>query len=715
MLNETTKQEIRDKLAAISTALPNFRPRPAQRLMIAEVAKTLAHCPDPGSAAAAVPGKTVLVAEGGTGTGKSLAYSVAGLVMAKAKGKKLVISSSTVQLQEQLTTRDLPLFVKAGDFPVRVEIAKGRARYACIYRMGQALGDLQQLAMFGREERAGKTGGGETARIAIEEMMRDYAEGRWNGDRDLRERVDDMLWSSITTDRHGCINRACPHFSKCPQMEARKRIKDADVVVVNHDLLLADLALGGGKLLPAPEDAFLVLDEGHHFPEKAVSAFASSHFVNADRRTAEKLGALSGSIEDVLGESQRVLCDRIHDEAALLDESLGEIGAFFSSLAQLRVTEEFPRPTLEFVDSCIPEEFFAIGSNIRSLSESLCNLLDECLRHLTSLLNLDRSKHALIEKMLADAGFYKGRIGVINETWDLFLEEPPEGAPPVAKWIEASRNNKNHVDFQINASPVHAGGYLNAMLWSRAAGVVITSATLSTLGTFDDFLRRSGLFQHGVNCVALPSPFSYETQGVIEIPAGPNPKDGASHTNAVTETMQAEMDKQVGGEGMLVLFTSRKQMDEVVRRLPKALRKRVLVQGEQSKSAIIKEHCERIDGGSPSVIAGLASFTEGVDLAGRHCTVVLIAKLPFAVPDSPVLRTLSSWVERKGGDPFMEISVTDAARRMEQAVGRLIRTETDSGRIVVTDPRLWNTRYGRAILRGLPPFRVTAMGKEVKP
>ena len=154
-------------------------------------------------------------------------------------------------------------------------------------------------------------------------------------------------------------------------------------------------------------------------------------------------------------------------------------------------------------------------------------------------------------------------------------------------------------------------------------------------------------------------------------------------------------------------------MEDVAGRLPEILRARVLVQGEQSKTEIINVHQARIDAGQPSVIFGLQSFSEGVDLRGIYCTQVVITKLPFAVPDSPVLRTLSEWIERRGGNPFMEISVPDTARRLEQALGRLIRTETDSGQIVITDPRLWESRYGRAILRGLPPFRVVAMGKEV--
>ncbi|WP_126448029.1 ATP-dependent DNA helicase DinG [Sulfuricystis multivorans] len=717
MLTEDTKQEIRDKLAAISKAIPGFRSRPAQRVMIAEVAKTLARCPDPGlSVSKPVPGQTILVIQGGTGTGKSLGYGLAGMVMAKRKGKKLVISSSTIALQEQLTIRDLPLFSQAAGLNVSIELAKGRTRYVCQYKLNQAIGDMQQIAMFDhKEERAGATGDvdSDSIRKDIEAMAKDLAEGRWNGDRDLRDAVTDEVWKSITTDRHGCLNRICPFYKSCTQMAARKRLRDASVIVANHDLLLADLAMGGGKILPPPEECFYVIDEAHSLPEKAVSSFASGHFINAERRSAEKLINLATNLQVALGSAYEHTCEQIHDEADRLRSDLTDAYGFLSSLAQLQPSIKCPRPTIEFEDSCLPEEFFEIGENIKSLTNSLSGLLDECQRALNDQLGTDRSKQALFEKLLAEVGFQLGRMEEVHTTWNLFLKEPGENAPPVAKWIEAISFKKNSVDYQINASPVFAGDYLRHLLWEKAAGVVLTSATITTLGTFDDFLRRTGLDSYEVSCVDLPSPFDYATQGLIDIPKMPSPKHYEAHTKAVADRLITDMAKQ-GPEGMLVLFTSRRQMEDIAGRLPKDLRARVLVQGEQSKAAIISAHCAAIDAGKPSTIFGLASFTEGVDLPSSYCTQVVITKLPFAVPDSPVLRTLARWIERRGGNPFMEISVPDAARKLEQSVGRLIRNETDHGQVVVTDPRLWESRFGRAMLRGLPNFRVKAMGKEVR-
>lgn len=710
MLIETTKQDIRDKLEAVGKAIPGFRSRPAQRLMIAEVAKTLARCPDAGQQAVASAPRPILCSQASTGTGKTLAYGLTGLIMAKLKGKKMVVSSSTIALQEQLVYRDLPMFITAAGMTASVALAKGRTRFVCQYRLLRSVADMQQVAMFSRETRAQESNA-ETVRMNIEEMAADLVSGKWDGDRDSRPGVTDDVWKNLTTDRHGCLNRNCPNFSTCAQMAARKKLKEADVIVTNHDMLLADLAMGGGVILPNPEDVFYMIDEAHSLPEKAVSSFASSHFVNAERRSCEKLAELAPTMSQLLGYGGKAYVERIEAEAMRLAELLADAGAFLGSIQQLVPTREAPRPTLEFQDSCVPEGFFTIGESIITISKGLVGLIDEVQDMVNEVMAADGSKKPIGEKVLADIGFYSGRLIEVKETWDLFLQEPPEDAPPVAKWIEAV-TFKTTVDFQLNASPVVAGGYLKAMLWEKCAGAVLTSATMTTMGNFDDFLRRSGLQQQEVNCIELPSPFDYATQGTLTIPKMPSPKNVEAHTKALTERLISDMEAQQV-EGMLVLFTSRRQMEDVFANMPPLLANRILVQGGQSKGEIIKAHRQRIDGGNPSVIFGLASFTEGVDLAHHYCTKVVVTKLPFSVPDSPVLSALSSWIEKRGGNPFMQISVPETARKLEQAVGRLIRTESDYGEVVVTDPRLWESKFGKSILKGLPPFRIIAMGREV--
>ena len=713
MLTETHKTEIRTKFKAISLAMPNFTPRPAQRIMIAEVAQTLARCPDPETKELPTYGSTVLLAQGGTGTGKSLSYGLTGILMSKAKGKKLVISSSTIALQEQLINTDLPFFCKSADISANIVLAKGRTRYVCQYKLAQTISDMSQASMFPRSERADGADPDEI-RLDIESMAKEFASGAWDGDRDTRKMVGDEVWRAVTTDRNGCLNRVCPYFKSCAQMKARARVKEADVVVANHDLVLADVSMGGGKILPAPEDCFYVFDEAHFLPEKAVNVFASSHLVASERRSAEKLVDLSSTIADALGYGYGELAVQIAKDASLLAENLNDVYGFFESLAQLKPTVEAPRPTLEFAESCIPEDFFVFGENVMATSQRLIDSLNTVQETIHEILKVDNSKKALLEKLLSDVGFYAGRASEVNSTWTLFLEEPTEGLPPVAKWIETVTFKKS-VDFRINSSPVVAAGYLKSLLWEKAAGVILTSATLSTLGGFEDFLRNSGLSSYGnkVTTLDLPSPFDYYQQGTLEIPKFPSPKNYAAHTEALVEFVNAEIAQMSRPEGLLVLFTSKRKMNDLCAKLPKELKDTVLVQGSQSKDAIIREHKARIDAGMPSVIFGLESFSVGVDLAGAYCVHVIVTQLPFSVPDDPVLRALSGWITSKGGDPFMQISVPAAARKLEQSVGRLIRTENDFGKVTVTDPRLWDTRFGRAILRGLPPFRLLVKGKEV--
>ena len=714
MLTDNVKSEIRSAVSNLSKVLPGYRTRASQLTMIAEVAKTLARCPDVGSnTEKPSPGETSVAIQASTGTGKSVAYGLVGMIMAQHKRKALIISSSTIALQEQLVLRDLPIFARAAGLNLKIELAKGRTRYVCHYKLSQATDDLEQVALFGSDVGDETTPQRDEARLVLLSMAKDYAEDRWNGNRDTIDVVSDVLWRSVTTDRHGCLGRKCPAYSSCAQAAARKRLQSADVVVTNHDLLLADLGMGGGVILPSPQNAFYVIDECHSLPDKAVGSFAASHLVGADRKACDKIISIAPSIASALGSSWDARAVSIADDAADLGEVLAEAHRFFSGLSQLVVSATVPRPTLEFVEGSIPEEFAEVGNKIHVLANRIDQGLAECLEAANESIGSETAKRPMLEKLMSDLGFLAGRIEGISNTWSLFLEETAEGQAPVAKWVE-SVTIKSGTDYSINASPVVAGGYLRELLWEKAAGVILTSATMTTLGTFGNFMQRSGLHAYkDIQCLDLPSPFDFESQGTLEIPKCPSPKNYEAHTQSIADLLIDEFKTQ-GAEGKLVLFTSRRQMEDVASRIPDAAKARILIQGTQSKNATIAAHKTRIEGGNPSVIFGLESYTEGVDLAGHLCNHVVCVKLPFAVPDSPVLRTLSAWISARGGDPFMEISVPAAARKLEQAVGRLIRTESDTGRVTVLDPRLWQSQYGRSILRGLPPFKLIAMGKEAK-
>ncbi len=720
MLTDPVKQEIRDRLANVAATMPGFRPRAGQRKMIAEVANAFGRClvgADLGKGLQRT-GSSIVCINGGTGIGKSLGYSLSGAVLAKHFGKKLVIASSTVALQEQLITKDLPVFLGATGLNLNIELAKGRTRFVCEYKLRRAAVQRQQSKLFDAAatevdlQPNGESNQGH--RLVYQSLLKELNEGSWNGDRDtLADGIDDAAWAAVTTDRHGCLSRRCPNYKSCAQVAARKRIKAADVIVANHDLVLSDLRNLDNMILPQPEECFYVFDEAHNLPGKAISTFASSSQLEVAQRLLDRLHAfipaLGSASRDVSDDDMMSLAKSI----GLMLDALGEAKRYFTSLQQLVVQADRPLPRLEFDLCLLPDVLLDVGANLVNSGLALSKQLEE-LSDIISDAAGDTAADG-IDVVLTNLGAFEGKIQGLTSAWALFIEEPPPDMPPIAKWVQVvSDAGGKGIDYQLCASAVDSSDHLKSTLWERAAGAVLCSANLMTQGSFGDFLRRVGLREMSdTTCVDVASPFDYSKQGLLVIPPmKASPKEAIAHTGEVTEYIRDAIE-QLDGEGMLALFTSRRQMEAVFEMLPKCLQSRVLVQGSASKSKIIAEHGARVDRGAPSVIFGLDSFSEGVDLVGRYCTVLVIAKLPFQTPDDPVHKALAKWVERKGGDPFMEIVVPDASRKLEQKVGRLIRTESDVGAVHILDKRLWTTRYGRSMLQGLPPFRILAMGKEV--
>lgn len=696
MLSESSKSAIRDGLKAIGVALPGFRSRLGQKQMIAAVANTLAACPEKD---APVGNGPVALVQCGTGGGKSLGYSLPSLLLAREKGKKLVISTATVALQSQLAERDLPLFIKALGLSVTLEIAKGRGRYACALKLGRRADELAAQQAAGQSPDA--------AGVQVIQLHKDLAAGRWNGDRDSLSGIDEAAWAKLTTDRHGCLGKRCLQAKACAQNAARKRVRDADVIVANHDLVLADLAMGGGKLLPAPEECFFVFDEAHHLPDRAVTAFAASHTLGADIRLLERAPRVWAQIA-TLAPATAERAKSLNHETVGLRHALEEAHGFFASLDSLMPSTNEPRPVLDFGDSMVPEGFDALGGNVLNHCQRLMTLCAELGK------DAERIRGEAMDKALADLGLVVGRVERILAAWTLFLDTPAPDQPPVAKWVVGFARGERR-DFELEASPVRAGERLSNALWSRTAGTVLASATLTVMGGFEHFLRSAGLDGRSkVTTVDIASPFDYASQGTIRIPLLKNdPKSYAGHTTEVIDYV-THMAAETTAGGCLVLFTSRRQMEEVAARLPENVRARAQMQGSRSKAAILDTHRARVDAGELSILFGLESFSEGMDLAGDYCLHVVITRLPFEVPTDPVLKSLSDWVAARGGDHFGEVFMPIAARKLEQRVGRLIRTETDHGVVSILDNRLWNKSFGRAMLRGLPPFRLLVGGRDVQ-
>lgn len=716
MLTDLEKNAIRDHYQNISRNLPGFRPRAAQREMIAAIANAFSRSQtrEEGGEAPEREGESIAVIEGPTGVGKSLAYLLAGGIMAQTRGKRLIVSSATVALQEQLVDRDLPFLVEKSGLELTFALAKGRGRYLCPYKLYQLTQGHAQQNLLGFETPAvlWDSKPRQEELDTLRDMADEFSARRFNGDRDTwPEKIDDGLWIKITTDRHGCLKAACPNRAECPFYLARDLLETVDVVVANHDLLLADISMGGGVILPAPENSFYCIDEAHHLPKKALSQFAAEHSWNTAAWTLEKLPQITNKIAALTDKAELA---NLADEAAVsLLDSLHEWQFHLAEAPELshmpsESEQDFNRknsdPVWLWEDGKIPEGLETLVHNSAVSARSLlkhANGLNDALS--ASRRDKDQDS-ALTDRLSSEFGLFLARIEQISAVWDLMETEAKEGAEPMAKWITRRNDDKN--DYIFNASPISSASHLANALWRKAAGAVLTSATLQSLGNFNLMLRQTGLvWLPQTTTLALQSPFDFDKQGELYLPPiQASPKDPAAHTTAVVEWLP----KLISSEeaiGTLVLFSSRKQMQEVALRLPEAYLPHLLIQGELPKSILLERHYQAIAEGRPSIIFGLDSFAEGLDLPGEACVQVIIAKLPFAMPDNPIEKTQNRWIEQRGGNPFIEITVPEASIKLVQAVGRLIRTEQDYGRVTILDNRVKTQRYGQQLLACLPPFK----------
>ncbi|PIT41913.1 ATP-dependent DNA helicase DinG [Snodgrassella alvi] len=707
MLTDLEKNAIREHYQNIAKSLPNFRPRQAQREMVAAIANAFSRTQEQedGGEPPQRNGESIVVVEGPTGVGKSLAYLLAGGIMAQTRGKILVVSSATVALQEQLVGRDLPFVVRHSGLNLSFALAKGRGRYLCPYKLYQltqlnAQDSLQgfepQQALWDRKPKSEEL-------AVLRDMADQFADRTFNGDRDTwPQQIDDGLWQKVTNDRHGCLKAGCPNRPECPFFLARETLETVNVVVANHDLLLADIGMGGGVILPSPSNSFYCIDEAHHLPHKALQQFAAEHSLNQALWFLERTGNVVDKVAGVLDKSE--LAVMATEAASALQENLQEWMMHLADEPSLAAQDGHDESSWLWPDGVIPATLKILVDNTALAARMLLkhiNSLNEALSAARRDKNQDSS---LLDRLSGDLGMLLARIEQVVDVWDLLATENVEGEAPLAKWI--TRTSKDKVDYSFNASPITSAGKLASGLWRRAAGALLTSATLRSLGTFDLLLKQTGLnWLTDTTMLALDSPFHFAEQGELYIPAlTASPKDAAAHTGEIVQWLPKLINENEA-IGTLVLFSSRRQMQEVALKLPDSHLPLLLVQGELPKQVLLQRHHQAITDGKPSIIFGLDSFAEGLDLPGEMCVQVIIAKLPFAMPDNPIEKTRNQWIEARGGNPFMEITVPEASIKLIQAVGRLIRTETDYGRVTILDNRILTARYGKQLLACLPPFR----------
>ncbi|MEL3953928.1 MULTISPECIES: ATP-dependent DNA helicase DinG [Stenotrophomonas] len=686
-LNDELKAGIRDAYAKLQANTPGFSTRRSQSQMIGVVSRALSHSGGVG------------VVEAPTGVGKSLGYLTAGVPIALATKKKLVISTGTVALQSQLVERDIPNFLKATGIEATVALAKGRTRYLCTRNAAEAHGDGAQEGMFDDEQPLFDRPLAPIEMDLAQSLSKAFLEGRWNGDLDnAPETISNTLRSRITTPASGCAGRKCAYAAQCAVLRSRNTVREAQIVVTNHALLLSALSIGesdnGQPLIAPPSDMLLVLDEGHHIGNVAIDQGAASLALDEMAKRTGRLQVLIAASyravdKDKLG---NLLPNEAIEAAAKVSKQLKAFRDVIDRSWRPDPSAQEPMwraPNGRLPDIWMPE-IEAIADDTRALFNWAHAALTQVAK--------GKPEDAARERLQRNLGMALEMIEQQHNLWTGWRREDKDGQPPTARWVTLSRDG----DLVLHGSPVSAANVLRKLLWDEVDSVVMTSATLTGGGDFQALAIDNGIPAEA-EMVSLASPFDLPNQAQLIVPAFPvTPDDKEGHPKEIAKYLVKELD---WGKGSIVLFTSRWKMEKVAELMPAAQRKQVLVQGETAKQKMIDEHLRRTSAGEGSVLFGLNSFGEGLDLPGEACTTVVITQVPFAVPTDPQTSTLSEWFESRGLNAFNLIAIPHALRTLTQFSGRLIRTSTDTGRVIILDSRLLTRRYGKRIIDSLPPFK----------
>ena len=627
MLNNALKEEIQTAYSSLLEQ-KGYRARHCQKTMIAEIAKTLGDTDLDAS---------ICVIEAGTGTGKTIAYTLAALPVARAFKKKIVIATATVALQEQIVYQDLPDIRTHSGLEFSFALAKGRRRYVCLSRLDQALqgGDDRNLtlSMFEAPREAGKDEG-----KLFSAMIDALGKGEWDGERDSwPEELEHGAWSRISTDHAQCTQRRCAYYDNCYFYRAREDVHRVDCIVTNQDLVLSDLMMGGGAVLPDPEETIYIFDEGHHLPAKAGNHF--SHVLSV-YSTRSWLQQMATSLDLACAEIP-MLANQVAGLDGLITQATERLDEIAAYLQQFQSEGEsvddgwlyrFPKGEVTDELAGFSVELSQSFDRLESIASNMLPIIESTLEETPA------AEREPIEHWLSAVGAMSDRLAAAHELWNNFGKKSVN--PPYARWIRFSNQSQiEGMEMQLSSHPVSVADELHERLWSRCAAAVVTSATLSVGRDFSNFQAKSGIDATEV-FRSLPSPFHYAEQATLYVPAmTSDPGDADAHTAELTQMIPELADESVG---TLVLFTSWRQMLRVYDDTDADFRERVLIQGELSKMEILTRHKSAIDGGVPSCIFGLASFAEGVDLPGNYCNHVIIAKIPFAVPDDPVGATCLS-------------------------------------------------------------------------
>lgn len=616
----------------LAAAIPGFVHRPQQHEMALAVAR-------------AIEEKAVLLAEAGTGTGKTFAY----LLPALLSGRKVIVSTGTKTLQDQLFHRDLPRLKAALKIPVRTALLKGRQNYVCHYH-------LERNLAHGRFTTA------EDA--ALLRLIARFAQHTVSGDKAECADVPEasFVWTFATSSRDNCLGQDCPHWQECFLMKARRAAQEAECVVVNHHLFFSDLVLrdeGVGGLLP--EADLVVFDEAHQLPELAAVFFGES---------------LASTQCFELVRDARVEALVAAPDFRPLREA---IDAFDKAVKDLRLS--LPAETLRWPRQQALEQAAGFESALQTLTASAAALREALASQQERSEDLQRlaARAEALERLLAQWG---------------------EGEERFVHWVEAVGTR-----LALHRTPIEAGPAFSRLIGGGERAWVMTSATLAVAGSFAHFRRDLGLFEEEfpVREGIWSSPFDYRQRALLLVPRE-IPEPGSPQHLPMVESLSERLIRAAEGRAF-VLCTSLKAMQ----RLGEGLRSRlgddytVLMQGEGARHALL----ERFRATPRAVLVGSQSFWEGVDVAGEALSLVIIDKLPFAPPDDPVLAARIERLRKAGQSPFALLQLPRATIQLKQGAGRLIRSESDRGVLCICDPRMVTRGYGKILWSSLPPMRRT--------
>ncbi|HGN9119091.1 TPA: ATP-dependent DNA helicase DinG [Proteus mirabilis] len=691
-LSQSVKMQISQWYKALPEHIEGFIPRAPQREMIAEVAKTFSD----------ETGRHLII-EAPTGVGKTLSYLIPGIAISREEKKPLIISTANVALQDQIYSKDLPLLKKI--IPdLTFTGAFGRGRYLCPRNLEAicATEGEQIDLMFLLEDKVDVATSAE--REICQELKHDFTSFGWDGLRDHHKRaLTDSLWRKISTDKMNCLGRNCQYYHRCPFFLARREIDEVDVVITNHALVMA--AMESESVLPDAKNILLVLDEGHHIPDVARDALEVEGEVTLSSLNMQ-LDNITRHVSQYLAQFIPVkppkLADPIRFDAhiAKMREAYQDVEHFTRALLPERSeNDEYLFPLGQ-----LPEQLLLCCQNLFKLTDGLKMLGESILNDLTE--RTAKEDVVRLHRAILTTSRMVGYLENMAKLWRLATLEQTSKAP-VSKWL-TRRYDKKQSHLYLHCAGIRVSEQLTQLLWKNIPHVVITSATLRSLNSFSRIQELTGLSEHfDDRFITLSSPFMHERQGKLVIPKMRNEPTMANEKAHLKEMARYFRQGMVENHhrGQLVLFSSQRAMEGFLDEV-KDLRLSLLVQGDQPRYRLVETHCKRIDAGDNSVLIGLQSFAEGLDLKGDYLTQVHIHKIAFPPVTDPVIVTEGEWLKSLKRYPFEVQSLPSASFNLIQQVGRLIRSHHCHGEVVIYDRRLLTKNYGSRLLTALPAFPI---------